>query len=91
MVPAAEVLELPSFRRRDDHLAGVRAREGAPDALIGVRVLIPDEKSSVSRDRPAAALVGREPDLVSAPSGDRLAVLQEQREVDTGGAVEALG
>src|SRR6185369_11243864 len=90
VVTAAEVRELPPLRGGDDHLAGIRARERAPDALERVRILVLNEDARVSRGRPAA-LVRSEADLVAVFARNRLAVLEEEREVDGSNAVEPLG
>src|SRR4029079_14634529 len=87
VVAAAEVRELPPLRGGDDHFAGIRARERAPDALERVRVLVRNEAARVSRGRPAA-LVRSEADLVAVFARNRLAVLEEEREVDGSNAVE---
>ncbi len=90
VVPASEVFELPARSGRDDHLARVRAAERAPDALEGVRVLVGSEQPLVTEDAPAA-IPGREANLHAGLPRDGLAMLEEEREVDTIGAVEPLG
>ena len=73
VVAAAEVLELPALRGRDEHVAGVRARERAPDALEAFGYSIPGSSTPASPETAQPPLSsGAKRSSVPSVAGDRL-------------------